>query len=1296
MPVFVSSKWYLYLFSGISLFIWIAGEAHFYFGEPEPGDRDQLIEQALSGAAQTFEAEEQAFINETRQLVSSIEPIIRDGGSAIRVHNRLLNETGFRGVSVFKERSPFTWIGNSVPYLPAPDQGPVYVDVHRSGYIIYFVGQITFYDDDGIRYDVVSSRLIRRSGASPQLLTQQYDVTREWAGEQLYPVNFHFLDAGIAPLGGRQRSLSTTSVDSVGLVTASTADMPALRRSWQQDKMLFRQILLISFLLSCFTVLVLFFHRKGTRTGGLCLMLISAGTWGLLHISRLASGTMEQTGLSSDAGLQIILFMNAVFISVIAVGAWHWISAPRTDKEHLSAASDGEKKRSALLSRFTGPGELNILMGGLLMGGGGAWILCNLFLVTEKTEANVLALKIFPEFQSWFVYISSFLLFSAYFALLFINARLLLSHQKNRILAGIFLLLSTTAGILLFLAFDEFDIPPKTWGSFLALSLIFFILFMIPGFSWARIKTLSRPRLVAIMVFASMLISLPVFVGAEREKEDATMFRMAVNYAASDSQKAREISIELMDRLLREGVLSEVQEVEAAPSLPLQTRARFRQQVDRQIDENWRPYTILSFLLDGRLNIIADYGSPSSFSERFSSSFHDEVRRFIRDSLQRPFARLPIIESDERFRGFPVFIKGLQSIPSDYPTQPSWLVTFVLVEGKSFGRPIHDALAFHERDQENRNRYVATRYQNRVKVASDAAPSAPVLQQLYRLPESVIPATGDSVNVYSRSVEEMHVRELVYRFDEQTHVAVTVRDYSWLHYIFSGFRYFVALLVLCLLIYQLFKIFSYRSRVSQPQKKQKPQRLQDKILDSYLIATLLFLVALTFVTEYIVARQNVRITEQELFRNLSAVEKRLDDRLRLQYPDGGRQPLPGLQDVDMMVYEDSQLLTTTTPELFRLQLMSHYLPFRAHQRIHEEHHTTVFEPVNIGTLPVIMGFRALLDDGQARRILAMPAYTRSASYEQEFLQTTTYLIAFYIIIFLFFTGLAWIVARNLTQPLAAFKTGLRQISTGELNTKIPVSSNDEIGELARAYNQMLDDLVALRGELAKVERETAWSEMARQVAHEIKNPLTPMKLSIQHLQRQMHTGARSMEELKPSIERLTEMLVKQIDSLNKIASDFSAFAKPMNGTQIRVELETMLSDILRLFEHHDHISISTSFENTPVFVMGIEDELRRVFINLITNAIEAMPEGGSLSLLLELQQEQQQVNVSVIDTGNGIDGDIQDRIFTPNFSTKTSGTGLGLAISKKIIEAHGGSILFSSSGGNGTRFDVVLPHRPSV
>lgn len=1279
-----SFRWFLYLLCGLFLFVWIAGEAHFYFGQPETNSRDALIEQALSGAVQTFEDREQEFLNATRRLVSSIEPLLAEGAPAGRVYNRLLNESAFRGVSVFKEREAFTWIGNPVPYLPAPEAGPAFVDVRQSGYIIYFVGQITFYDAGGTRYDVVTSRLIRRSGASPQLLTQQYDVTREWAAEQAYPVHFRFFDSSAAPVGGRQRSLHTSSVDSVGQVTASTADMPALQRSWQRDKILFRHLLAGLFKISFFFGAVYGLHRSALPLKGLYLLLLSAGVWSSFRISRLPAKLAEQAGLSFDAGLLLLLLSDAVFISVLGLGAWHLIKAIKSDSAGPNAARLSQFYRS--LHRPI----LYLFPGGLATGGGGAWMVCSLFRTVQQAETEVLALKILPGFSSWMVYISSLLLFSAYLALLFVMARLLADRDFSQVwLARMLYVLGIAGGILLFIALEEAPVPPRLWILFTGLSAAFFGLFLLRSLQWKRIIALSRPRLITVLVFMSMLLVLPVFVGAEREKENEIMYRMAVNYSVTDPGKARQISLELIDRLLIEGVLLEVQEVEATPSFPVQASARFRQQVDQQIDDAWRSYTILSFLLDGRLNIIADYGSPPSFSERFSTSFHDEVRRFIRESLQRPFARLPIVESDNRFRGFPVFIKGLQSIPSDFPSQPSWLVTFVLVEGKSFGRPIHDALAFHERDQESRNRYVATRYRDRVKVASDASPAGRVLPQRYRLPASYLPPADTSTVVHQRG-GEVPMRKLVYEYDERTHVAVSVRDYTWQHYVFSGFRFFVALLVLCLLVYRLFRVFEFQDGSLKLYKKEKRQRLQDRILDSYLIATLLFLVALAFVTEYIVARQNVRITEQELSRSLSAAEQQL----REPAASVSSLPLQNQQDMDLMVYEQRRLRATTTPELFRLELLSEYMPFRAYQKLHEQHQNTSFERVSIGTLPVMMGFRALLSGDQVNRVIAIPAYTRAASYEQEFLQTTTYLISFYIIIFLFFTGLAWVVARNLTQPLEAFKTGLRHISTGELNTKIPVSSNDEIGELALAYNQMLDDLVSLRKELARAEREAAWSEMARQVAHEIKNPLTPMKLSIQHLQRQIHSGARSMEELKPAIERLSAMLVKQIDSLNTIASDFSAFAKPMSGPQTQIRLQELLANVLQLFQHHEHITLTTRFEAPDAVVAGTEDELRRVFINLITNAVEAMPAGGNLKVELLAHPPGKTLCVSVSDTGGGIDAAIQEHIFTPNFSTKTSGTGLGLAISKKIVEAHGGRIQFSSTPGNGSRFDVVLPLHP--
>ncbi|MFW6347424.1 MAG: HAMP domain-containing protein, partial [Cyclonatronaceae bacterium] len=1136
MRLAASFRWFLYVLCGLFLFIWIAGEANFYFGQPGPENRDALIEQALSGAVQTFETQEQDFLNATRQLVSSVEPLLAESAPATRVHNRLLNEEAFRGVTIFKEGEAFTWSGTPLSYLPAPNQTAPFIDVQQSGYIIYFVGQITFHDARGTRYDVVTSRLIRRAGASPQLLTQQYDVTREWASQQIYPVHYRFFDSSVAPVGGRQRILHTSSVDSIGLVTASTADLPALQRNWHRDKVLFRQLLAGLLKLSFFFGAAYFLHRSPFKLKGLYLLLLSAGVWSSFRLSRLPAKLAEQAGFSFDASLLTFLFSDAVFISVLGLGTWHLIHAVRS-----SGFGDNARQENLRRPLFY------LFPGGLAAGGGGAWMVCSLFRTVQQAETGVLALKIFPAFQTWIVYLSALLLFSAFLALLFMMARLLTTCSSgHRWLSRLLFFLGVVAGILLFAGLEENALPPRLWMLFGVLSGIFFSLFMMRWLRWERIMQLSRPRLITLLVFMSMLLALPVFVGAEREKENEAMYRRAVNYGVTDPDKARQVSLELIDRLLSEGVLLEMQEVEAAPSFPLQATARFRQQVDQQIDPAWRSYTILTFLLDGRLNIIADYGSPPSFSERFSSSFHDEVRRFILESLQRPFARLPIVEADDRFRGFPVFMKGLQSIPSDFTAQPSWLVTFVLVEGRSFGRPIHDALAFHEREQEGRDRYVAARYKNRVKVASDASAAAPALPQKYRLSEAFLPPPDTSASVQNAGTD-LPMRQLVYRHDETTHVVVAVRDYTWQHYIFSGFRFFVALLVFCLLVYRVFRVFEFEGGSIKLYKKEKRQRLQDRILDSYLIATLLFLVALTFVTEYIVARQNVRITEQELSRSLSALENRIIDEPQQPGPDG-------LQDVDMMIYAQSRLQETTTPELFRLELLSEYMPFQAYQKLYEEHQSMSFEQVNIGSLPVMMGFRTLLEDGEARRAIAIPAYTQAASYEQEFLQTTTYLIAFYIIIFLFFTGLAWVVARNLTQPLDAFKAGLRQISSGGLDTKIPVSSNDEIGELAQAYNQMLDDLVALRKELASVEREAAWSEMARQVAHEIKNPLTPMKLSIQHLQRQMHSGARSMEELKPAIERLSAMLVKQIDSLNTIASDFSAFAKPMSGPQTRIDM----------------------------------------------------------------------------------------------------------------------------------------------
>ncbi|HKK44926.1 MAG TPA: HAMP domain-containing sensor histidine kinase, partial [Balneolaceae bacterium] len=170
----------------------------------------------------------------------------------------------------------------------------------------------------------------------------------------------------------------------------------------------------------------------------------------------------------------------------------------------------------------------------------------------------------------------------------------------------------------------------------------------------------------------------------------------------------------------------------------------------------------------------------------------------------------------------------------------------------------------------------------------------------------------------------------------------------------------------------------------------------------------------------------------------------------------------------------------------------------------------------------------------------------------------------------------------------------------------------------------------------------------------------------------------------------TDNLIEQIQTLNNIASDFSKFSQPVNEEFSRIDLSSVLSSVAELYQHDEKTNVRLQSQNGSVHVQGLPDELRRVFINLVKNAYEAMPDEGG-EIILRLYEKQQHVFVEVEDNGSGISEENRPNIFVPNFSTKSSGTGLGLAICKKIIEAHEGSITFASVEGEGTTFVIKLP-----
>jgi nitrogen fixation/metabolism regulation signal transduction histidine kinase len=220
-------------------------------------------------------------------------------------------------------------------------------------------------------------------------------------------------------------------------------------------------------------------------------------------------------------------------------------------------------------------------------------------------------------------------------------------------------------------------------------------------------------------------------------------------------------------------------------------------------------------------------------------------------------------------------------------------------------------------------------------------------------------------------------------------------------------------------------------------------------------------------------------------------------------------------------------------------------------------------------------------------------------------------------------------------------------------------------------------------QLKASEREGAWREMAKQVAHEIKNPLTPMKLSVQHL---MRAYASNPDEVGPLLQRMSRTLIEQIEGLVRIADEFSNFAKMPRAELKPLELNQVLTSVVDLFEQSEQLSITMEGKSRSAPIMGDRDQLIRVFNNLLTNAVQAIPGDRYGHVRVSVEEDGEFWLVRIQDNGTGIPEELQDKVFYPNFTTKSSGSGIGLAMSRNIVEQHGGYISFETQENVGTTF----------
>lgn len=292
----------------------------------------------------------------------------------------------------------------------------------------------------------------------------------------------------------------------------------------------------------------------------------------------------------------------------------------------------------------------------------------------------------------------------------------------------------------------------------------------------------------------------------------------------------------------------------------------------------------------------------------------------------------------------------------------------------------------------------------------------------------------------------------------------------------------------------------------------------------------------------------------------------------------------------------------------------------------------------------------------------------------------------YVLMLLIAIVFAYFLSSYITRSIKIISDKIQQTRLTERNEKIILNkASSEIEILVEAYNSMIDELGESAAKLAKSEREQAWREMAKQVAHEIKNPLTPMRLTVQSFER---NSLSKDDKANKKLKEFSQSLIQQIDVLSSIASAFSDFAKMPTQKKEQIEIISVVKFALDIFTEQ-YITYLPQEKN--IYANLDKTQLIRIVTNLLKNAIQATENIEHPTIDVHVLSKENNLIISVTDNGKGIAEDLKELIFEPKFTTKTSGMGLGLAITKNIIEAYGGSISFTSAEGSGTVFTVVLP-----
>lgn len=1283
-------KIFLHVLGGLVLILLIL-EAWRYIERPSLANKDDIIANKLEEAAELFLQEQQDLLEQTQSIASELQTQLEQDQPRARLLETLQNAENIWGAGLFLGSRPIVWNDYSLDLFQKvrfSGQEDTYISVQKQNNVVYWQCHTSLdvsTEEGAITYHLFTAKRIEQTNALPFANEQEFSLVNTLDTDNYYTLNLSIYN----PLPDQSlphRTLRTIADDSVGTVYASTDNFEQAREEWAATNRLWRA----SFALVFFIIVSIFLYiwvenQPSWRRMAIQLFIISIG-WLVFDYISLAEywvpSLFQETNPGLIASYQSLcdFLIDGLFFLLTTLTIQRTLRGQRFHLHSTWFLS------SIVVSAFTGL----INMAGITM------VFRRCYQLTLNTKIPLLTLQIFPSIDTLTLYLAlGITLCALAVGLLAINLFLLRSCRDQVKLAAAICIISFI--ISLFVAQLLFLQGFGSAWAFFNCVIFFAFIFLLTLFLFNNplaIRQSSPLRNAAIASFILSVAGSALIYNARIDSKDTELMSINQSYISIEDEEAEKLINNILTTLEQEFHGINEEDLENRISY-IQTR--FTQTIESLLSRNESLYSFDLQFIQPDFDLIADYSTDLK-SPNWVDVFDlrrleivANIQQLSKNSVHPVFQEPELADAEN----YQTFYRGWIPVFGTNETKPiAWILCSVYKERPNFNKPMRAVMAslayrdwsktFAIQQYEN-NQLQQISYQG----VGDDYPVYNILQR-----GEVEALTQDSVVYYTSTEGANSYRNLLIKNTANgvTKISTKLPDYQ--NILFSFFRLSFTLLVtgfIFLIVY----LFLKNGHIVILGKNDK---FQYRILDSFLLATLMFLIILVLATHFAISQQNQELVKQELLRQLESITDATENNpsIRNKLARGVPFSLDSLTtslNVDASFYSDAIIKKSTTPQIYQQHLLPSALPFTVYQDLYQSQKRNTLTTVMLDNQELVIGYRSVLgSDRNPQAVIAIPTFVQSPKYDQQLLETTSYLIILYLIVFGLFILATTIISRQLTLPLQYIRQGLNKISKGDLDTTIPVTRKDEIGSLAIAYNQMVSRLKELQEELAAAEREAAWQEMAQQVAHEIKNPLTPMKLNIQHLERQLASGDYSIEELKQKIHTITKNLIIQIQSLNNIASDFSKFSKPIEDEAFaQVNINELVDSVSDLYQHDEQITIIANGNAQPPTVWGVQDDLRRVIINLVKNAREAMQDGGTINL--RTYQKGGSIFIEVEDNGNGISEDDKPRIFVPNFSTKSSGTGLGLAICKKVIEAHNGSISFASIQGEGTTFIIMLPLR---